>query len=323
RDGPGARAHLPSLAWRTARTALERGPVLIQVPRRGYLPALSCQSCRAPVHCLRCKGPVAVAAQGAAAACRWCGTLMGADGFVCPHCEGRALRSTVVGAGRTAEELGRAFAGVPVHTSGGEAVLGRVSAAPGLVIATPGAEPVAEGGYAAVLLLDAWALLDRPSLDAGSEALRRWMAAAALARTRADGGVVVLAGAPGQVTLAPVEALVRWDPGWLAERELAERRELRLPPAVTMAQVVGSRHTLAEVLACAELPGGAERFGPLPRSAGPGRHDQQGLLQVLLRVEPAERAALAAALAHVRAVRSARKETDPLTIRLDPADPVA
>ena len=92
------------------------------------------------------------------------------------------MRSSVVGARRTAEELGRAFPGVPVHTSGAGEVLSSVSDKPSLVISTPGAEPVAENGYAATLLLDAWALLGRPTLDASEEALRRWLAAAALTR---------------------------------------------------------------------------------------------------------------------------------------------
>jgi primosomal protein N' (replication factor Y) len=41
---------------------------------------------------------------------------------------------------------------------------------PALVVATPGAEPVAEGGYAAALLLDGWVLLGRADLRAGEEA---------------------------------------------------------------------------------------------------------------------------------------------------------
>ena len=87
--------------------------------------------------------------------------------FACPECGGFRLRSSVVGARRTAEELGRAFPEVVVRTSGGAEVLDRVPDTPALVIATPGAEPVTERGYAAALLLDAWALLDRPRLDAG------------------------------------------------------------------------------------------------------------------------------------------------------------
>ena len=111
---------------------------------------------------------------------------------------------------------------MPVHTSGAGAVLDRVAATPALVIATPGAEPVADGGYAACLLLDAWASLDRPTLDAGEEALRRWLAAGALTRGRGR-GQLVLCGAPTHTTLPVVEALVRWDPAWFAGRELAER----------------------------------------------------------------------------------------------------
>ena len=42
------------------------------------------------------------------------------------------------------------------------------------MVATPGAEPVAEGGYAAVVLLDTWMLLARADLRAAEEALRRW-----------------------------------------------------------------------------------------------------------------------------------------------------
>ena len=85
----------------------------------------------------------------------------------------------------------RAFPSVAVRTSGGQHVLATVPAEPALVIATPGAEPVAPGGYAAALLLDGWALLGRPSLRAAEEALRRWMNAAALVRP--GGTVVVLA----------------------------------------------------------------------------------------------------------------------------------
>ena len=84
---------------------------------------------------------------------------------------------------------------------------------------------MADGGYGAALLLDGWALLARADLRAGEEALRRWFAAAALVRPARRRRVVVVA----DRGLAAVQALVRWDPAGLAERELAERAELRLP----------------------------------------------------------------------------------------------
>jgi len=323
RDGAAARAHLPSIAWRTAKTALESGPVLVQVPRRGYLPSLSCQDCREPARCPRCHGPMGLATGGAVPTCSWCGATYGPQGFSCPQCEGRTLRSSAVGARRTAEELGRAFPGVPVRTSGSGEVIARVGPEPALVIATPGAEPVAEGGYCATLLLDAWAMLDRPSLDASVEALRRWLGAAALTRGSSAGGVVVLAGAPTHTTLSPVEALVRWDPAWLAERELADRSELSLPPVVAMAQVIGPRAAVSQALDHGEVDPATERLGPLPfRAARPAPAPEEPLVQVLLRT-PAERGpALAASLAAMRAGRSARKEKDSVSVRMDAVDAV-
>jgi primosomal protein N' (replication factor Y) (superfamily II helicase) len=331
RDGPSAHAHLPSAAWRAAKSALERGPVLIQVPRRGYLPSLSCQTCREAARCARCHGRLALNAADGAPTCRWCGSV--ATEFECGSCGGQGLRSGIVGARRTAEELGRAFSGISVQTSGAGDVLTSVSGRPGLVIATPGAEPVAEGGYAATLLLDAWASMDRPTLDASEEALRRWLGAAALTRGASDGGVTVLCGAPTHTTLPLVEALVRWDPEWFVARELAERVELALPPSVRMAQLVGPRVAVQRAVELAGLAASVERLGPLPwASAGPAAAAGAGSqasaaadeapprIQLLLRAALGDGPALTAALTHMKAVRSARKERDTVGVRVDPTD---
>ncbi|WP_370518447.1 hypothetical protein [Nostocoides sp. HKS02] len=173
--------------------------------------------------------------------------------------------------------------------------------------------PSPRGGYAACLLLDAWASLDRPTLDAGEEALRRWMAAAGLTRGAAAGGQLVLCGAPTHTTLPPVEALVRWDPGWFAGRELAERVPLSLPPTVAMATVTGERRAVEAALRHADLGDDVERLGPLPA----GETD----VRVVLRAPLERRAALSAALAGVKAVRSARKERAVIQVRVDPPDP--
>jgi primosomal protein N' (replication factor Y) (superfamily II helicase) len=311
RDPAAASAHLPSIAWRTAKAALESGPVLVQVPRRGYVPSTSCQTCRTAVRCSHCGGPVALSSRRAEPACRWC--ARGVGRFECRSCGGRELRSSVVGARRTAEELGRAFPGVPVHTSGAGAVLEQVAATPALVISTPGAEPVADGGYAACLLLDAWASLDRPTLNAGEEALRRWLAAAALTRASAQGGQVVLCGAPSHTTLPAVEALVRWDPGWFAARELAERDALGLPPTVAMAALSGDRRAVEAALQQATLEPDVERLGPLN-----GDGDS---VRLLLRTPLAKAPELSTALTAVKALRSARKEAASVQVRVDPPDP--
>ncbi|MFD6634227.1 primosomal protein N' [Micromonospora chalcea] len=306
RDPGAASARLPSLAWTSARDALRADlPVLVQVPRRGYVPSVACADCRAPARCPHCAGPLALPSAQGTPACRWCGRVTAA--YACPECGGRRLRASVTGARRTAEELGRAFPGVPVRTSGREEVLATVPGGAGLVIATPGAEPVADGGYGAVLLLDSWALLTRADLRAGEEALRRWMAAAALARPGTAGGRVVVV-ADG--ALAPVQALLRWDSAWFAARELAERRELGFPPAVRMASVTGVAEAVADLLAGARLPGDAEVLGPVPADEGRER--------MLVRVPRSRAAALAEALHAAAGQRSARKAADPVRLQVDP-----
>ncbi|HET9139722.1 primosomal protein N' [Actinophytocola sp.] len=320
RDPAARAARIPSVAFEAARAALAAdAPVLVQVPRAGYVPALSCQSCRAPARCRRCAGPLALRGgerdDGASApACRWCGAPDAT--FRCTACGSRLLRAVVVGARRTAEELGRAFSGVPVLTSGASQVLAEVDPGPALVVATPGAEPVAPGGYGAALLLDGWALLGRADLRAAEEALRRWMAAAALVRPGGDGGrVVVLA----ESALAPVQALVRWDPAWHAAQELAARTELGFPPAVRMATVDGAPKAVAGFLEDLALPPSGEILGPVPLGE-PGLGGEPERERALLRVPRSDGRALAAALTAAAAVRAARKEPDPVRVQLDPLE---
>lgn len=314
RDPAAAAARLPSEAWRTARDALAAGaPVLVQVPRRGYLPVVACARCRSPARCPHCAGPLQLASAGVVATCRWCARP--AAGHACSECGSRHLRASVTGARRTAEELGRAFPGYPVRTSGRDGVLAQVPAQAALVVATPGAEPVADGGYGAVLLLDTWALLTRADLRAGEETLRRWLAAAALARAGPGGGRVVVVADGG---LPPVQALLRFDPGWYAERELAERRALGFPPAARVATVTGPPAAVADLLAEAALPPDTEQLGPVP--VGGAGADETDRERMLLRVPRAAGGALADALHAAAGVRSARKAPEPVRIQVDPLD---
>ncbi|WP_336323186.1 primosomal protein N' [Streptomyces lavendofoliae] len=322
RDEAARAARLPSLAWRAAREGLKTGPVLVQVPRRGYVPRLACERCRTPARCRHCAGPLEAPEQRELR-CGWCGG--GEADWHCAACGSARLRAQVVGARRTAEELGRAFPAVPVRTSGRDHVLDTVPARPALVVSTPGAEPVAEGGYAAALLLDGWAMLGRADLRAGEEALRRWMDAASLVRGQDEGGTVVIVAEP---TLRPVQALVRWDPVGHAQRELAERAELGFPPVSRMAAVTGRAEAVAAFLGTAELPAEAEVLGPVPLTPPPPGAPRRpgdpppGELweRALLRVPPGSGAALAAALKAAQAARLARGGADPVRIRVDPPD---
>ncbi|THJ67074.1 primosomal protein N' [Arthrobacter echini] len=256
RDPLAGQARIPHVAWAAAQAGLKDGPVLLQVARTGFSPALACDRCRHPARCRVCAGPLAQAGRHAVLVCRWCGRPE--NHWSCSECGGTRIRATVTGATRTAEELGRAFPGVPVISSAGEHIVDDVKDTPAVVVATPGAEPTATNGYAAVILLDGNALLGRESLRAGEDARRRWFSAAVLARSAAEGGTVVITGDDD----VAVGHLVRWDPAGAASRELAERQELGLPPAVRYAVLTGTREGILHFLEGVQLDGATRMVGP-------------------------------------------------------------
>jgi primosomal protein N' (replication factor Y) len=303
RDPAARTARLPRDAFETIRTGLVTGPVLVQTPRSGYATRLTCDHCRTPAECTACHGPLRITAASRPPECAWCGTV--ADGWTCAECGGRGLRAPVLGERRTAEELGRAFPSVPVRTSSADRIVDEVPPTPAIVVATPGAEPVAPGGYAAVVLLDTWLLLARWDLRASEEALRRWSNAAALVGSGAEPGRVLAVGDPAHPAL---QALVRWDHSGFARREMAERRTAHLPPASRVATLTGDPGELEAALATLALPPGAEVLGPVPDGDD---------VRYVVRVPRVSGADLSAALVRMQAQRSARKEPH-LRVEVDP-----
>jgi primosomal protein N' (replication factor Y) len=144
--------------------------------------------------------------------------------------------------------------------------------------------------------------------------------------------VVVLA----DPTLVPVQALVRWDPGGHAARELAERTQLALPPAARVASITGSPRAVQEALDALGRVPTAVVLGPVPAAArwtGPGRgsrgRDETGrdapgedapAVRAVVRVDRTHGPALARALQAAQGIRSARKATDSVRIKVDPTD---
>jgi primosomal protein N' (replication factor Y) (superfamily II helicase) len=326
RDPAARTARLPSIALRAARSALHGGaPVLVQVPRRGYVPSLACGRCRTIARCRHCTGPISLQElqeRGAGGGvCRWCGRVDAT--LKCARCGSDSIRAVVVGARRTAEELGRAFPGIPVVTSAGEAIVPEVAARPTVVVATPGAEPRASGGYGAALLLDTWALLGRQDLRAAEDALWRWMTAAALVRARGDGGVVTVV---ADASIPTVQSLIRWDPVGHAEAELAARTEVGLPPSVHIAAVDGTADAVAALLDAVQLPVQeslqADLLGPMDLPKGSrrpaGTPAGAAVTRMLLRVRRDRGLELAAALRRGVSVLSTRQTHDPVRVQIDP-----
>ena len=139
----------------------------------------------------------------------------------------------------------------------------RSTTGPAIVVATPGAEPVAEGGYACVVLLDTWLMLARADLRTAEESLRRWLNAAALARSArrpaAGWSRSATPAEPGPAGAGP-----------LGPRRLRAARDdraaLRAPAAGVPAghRSSGPEEDVEAAVAALRLPAGAEVLGPVP-----------------------------------------------------------
>lgn len=313
-DERDAMARIPSGAWRQAREGLDLGPVLVQVARPGYAPAIACARCRTVARCNRCEGPLAVRSPVARPSCGWCGLI--AVDWHCSKCAATALRMVTLGAGRTAEELGRAFPGVRVVVSDGSRPLLSIGDAPALVVATRGAEPRADGGYRAVLLLDGERMLARESLRVADDALRTWSDAAALAH---PGAPVLLVGVGGRIATA----FASWTQPDYVRAELAERRGLRFPPAVRLATVTGDAAVVAEALETLDEADRREVLGPVGL--------EEGGVRAIVRFDYARGAEIAARLRAAVVKNATRRRKAPsgkgdfrpapkLRVRLDDPD---
>ncbi|MCH1883098.1 primosomal protein N' [Agrococcus sp. ARC_14] len=308
---------VPASAFKATREALATRPVLVQVARPGHAPGLRCGDCGSRARCTTCAGPLGRRSRGAVPACRLCGRLAAA--WRCQQCKGTTLTEVGRGSSRVAEELGRAFPGVAVVVADGEHERLTLDAKPRLVVATRGAEPIADGGYGAVLLLDGDSLLSREGLRVGEEAVRQWATARALA---ADGAAIVLTGAGG-----PAASAITGDTTVsFAKAELAERRGLRFPPAIRTASVVGHPDAVAEALEALAEVGHLDVLGPVPAPADVVKGSREGELERAIARFAFADGALVAGIARGRVLAAAARPRKPgapprLRIRFDDPEP--
>ena len=338
---PSIGARVPHTAVRVLSKALESGPVLLSIPQDSVSETLSCAKCHRQARCAKCSGPLQLPAdrRDSTPRCRWCGAA--AINWKCPGCGHERMRVVRVGAAGTAAELAGLFRGVPVVLSSKTQGLVRdVACQPMIVIATPGFEPrvrpvSAEQGlagheYRAVAVLDAWTSLYALGVDARLDTLTAWMRAVSLCAPRSRGGQALIL---GETDPAIAQSLMLWDSRILAAKDLEERVETGMPPAVAAACVWGRRDAVMTLMqrigalggdwtACGELPG---MLGPVP-IAQPDTVDARELeatadrVKAVIRVPQSRRAEQAARLHRETARHVASREPGELRFRVDPKD---
>lgn len=297
REGASGHMRIPQAALRMIRQGLREGPVLIQVAASGYWPTVVCRRCGERARCRHCSGPLAVGS-GGEATCSWCART--SQSWRCPHCSGTELRAARVGSTRTAEEIARNLPDASVlESSAAHRISRQLPSRPTVVVATPGAEPDVDGGYAAAIILDAHALAGRAELWAPEEAARRWLNALSLVRPGHPGLVV------GTIPDALGQTLVRWAPTDYADRLLDEREALGFFPATTMVALDGPAAQVRQVAEQVIREGGAELVGTVVRPAT--REGEENEVRTLVRTPLAGAASMLAVLTDIRRSRSARK----------------
>ncbi|MEY4348455.1 MAG: hypothetical protein RIS43_874 [Actinomycetota bacterium] len=255
RDPLARVVRLPSQAFTAIRDGLKTGPVLIQVPRRGYQLRLACARCKESVRCGNCEGPMSRAQQSGPMSCNRCGAVTAI--FQCTWCQGTEVQSRTLGAVRTAEEFGRAFPDIIIKTSGKDNILEEIDSTPALVIATPGAAPVVKDGYyAAAVILDADATLMYSYLSSHEDTYHRWSDVAAMVAPQE--GTVIVAGDDSHHVIS---AFLSLDAIGFASRELAIRKAASMLPALNVIELVAPMGTWQSF--DVPLPSTSRVFGPV------------------------------------------------------------
>jgi primosomal protein N' (replication factor Y) len=238
------------------RDALSRGErVGILAPARGYARALWCAACRQSLRCPVCERGLFVDPQRVR--CARCGfTAKPPD--VCPSCGGMEWKAVGAGSERLAEQLQAMFPRTRVARGDDTGV--RVDA--DLYVTTwAGTKPEVRPRVSLVGVLDADALLRRPDWRAAEAAHAALVEMGAWAGPADRGGRLVVQSS--ESAHHAIQAVVRADYEFFAERELQTRRELGYPPYSELIRATGPRAVIEEAsAACRHM--GARVLGPIP-----------------------------------------------------------
>jgi primosomal protein N' (replication factor Y) len=194
--------------------------------------------------------------------------------------------------------------------SEGEAILDDFSVTQGLVIATPGSAPFVDGGYSAVVVLDADGLLNESDLKSLERAQQLIFSQASLLSKDGKALLVISHSSP------IIGALAAWKPSLLAHRELEERREANLPP---YAKAVSVDVAASEVQILIRGFQAAKDDGRLPKEVRIlGPIALKGEMQRIVLLGPLDEAQSLVALIHEYQRRRSASKKSLLAMRIDP-----
>lgn len=234
---------LDAASFKLMREALEVGPVLVLIPRKGNSATVYCAGCDQRLVCNNCRGPIWENEIGEYR-CRVCQGIS----HSCAACGSNKLRRGRTGSTRTAAEFGKAFPGITISEFTSDTKPTAIKKSKHLILATPGSAPRVQQGYAALLILDSDVWLAMPQLRSEQTAVRDWMEAIELL---SDTGRAHIAGVDQD--LGQALSLGQHRP--LAVSAFREVNSLSLPPAARIATLEGTQDTITQALDVANKAG--------------------------------------------------------------------
>ena len=246
---------LDAASFKLMREALEVGPVLVLIPRKGNSATVYCAGCDQRLVCNNCKGPIWENEKGEYR-CRVCQGIS----HSCAACGSNKLRRGRTGSTRTAAEFGKAFPGITISEFTSDTKPTAIKKSKHLVLATPGSAPRVQQGYAALLILDSDVWLAMPQLRSEQTAVRDWMEAIELL---SDTGRAHIAGIDQDLG----QALSLGQHRALATSAFREVNSLSLPPAARIATLEGTQDTISQALDLATKAGATVLRSNLSESA--------------------------------------------------------
>ena len=287
---------IPSKIYQQVRKAIASGPILFLVPAKGYATAISCAKCRNIAMC-ECGGKLSKSAAKSEPTCVMCCKKY--QNWKCGWCGEARVFLTSRGIERFAEEIGRSFPNQVIIQSTASDPRDSVSRQPALVISTPGVEPIAENGYAMVVMLQVDRFLSSSASNGVERAYSNFFAASALI---GDTGVIALVHDDG----APIiSALTTWNPATISKREIEQRISLQLPPISGAVLVLADSAELVRLKGALESAKEEIRASKSLRVYGPTTGEGAKLT---LLVDPSEQIELVSLLREINKRRAISKK---------------
>jgi primosomal protein N' (replication factor Y) len=316
------------------RACLARGEqALLFRNRRGYAPVLMCRACGWHAACARCDKPLTWHRGDARLRCHHCGAQQPVP-VACPHCGNADLSPQGLGTERMEQALAGLFPRTPIvridrettqRKGAVEDLLGRLAPdQPGILVGT---QMLAKGHDLPNLTFVGLIGVDAGLFSADFRASERLCQLIVQVAGRAGRALK-----PGMVWLQthhPDHPLLRdlLKSGYarVARDLLVERREAGLPPYAHLALLRAEAKTpiaveefLAAALQASNAPETVSLLGPMPAPMPRRAGSHRGQLLLSASERKALHAFLPAWLAHVRALREARRVR--WSIDVDPVD---